>query len=259
MRVAIFSDVHGNLTALEAILADIKAQTPDMIFLAGDLCLGGVRPLACLQRIQQEKISPIYGNADELVGQQPLLSNDIQAEKQEQQAQANDLVTWTKAQLSEIDRAWLRSLPFSRRVSPTTNWRDDIFIVHANPHDVHQHIYPSEERQQTMYGEIKQSDDSAELRQLLHSLHMGILAFGHLHVPNIRQWRDILLVNISSVSLPLDGDPRAKYGLFTWQNDQWSITHQHVPYDMEAEIEQLTQIQPPTWQTLVQRLQTATA
>jgi predicted phosphodiesterase len=77
MRVAIFSDVHGNLTALEAVLADIKQQAPDLIFFAGDLCLSGARPSACLQRLRQENISPIYGNTDEEISKRPLLSDEV--------------------------------------------------------------------------------------------------------------------------------------------------------------------------------------
>ena len=257
MRIAIFSDVHGNLTALEAVLADIKEKAPDIIFFAGDLCSGGARPSACLQLLQQEEISAIYGNNDEMVGAQPLLSDDIQTEKQAQQTAEDDLVSWTKAQLSEMDRAWLRSLPFFRRFSPTTHPRDDIFIVHANPHDVERHIYPPEAAQQEIYGEIKQPDDAVSLSHLLHDLETGILAFGHLHIPNIRQWQHLTLANISSVSQPIDGDPRAKYGLFTWQDGRWSISHHYIPYDIQAEVEQLAHLRPPTWQELSQQLQTA--
>ncbi|MCB8946270.1 MAG: metallophosphoesterase family protein [Ardenticatenaceae bacterium] len=255
MRAAIFSDVHGNLTALEAVLADIKQQAPDMIFFAGDLCLGGARPLACLQRVREEPISCVYGNTDEEVAQRPLLSDDIRAERKALQTAVDDNLSWTQMQLSVMDRAWLQELPFYRRISPTTNPRDDIFIVHANPRDVTRHIYPPEAQQQKLYGEIKQPDDAADLSHLLHDLDTGILAFGHLHVPNIRPWHRLTLANISSVSQPLDGDPRAKYGLFTWANGRWSITHHYVAYDVQAELAQLAHIQPPGWQALHHDLQ----
>ena len=257
MRVAIFSDVHGNLTALEAVLADIQEQSPDVIFFAGDLCLEGARPLACLQRLRQAEISSVYGNTDEKVSRQPLLSDDIEAEKQANRRQVDDNLSWTRAQLPEMERAWLRELPFLRRVSPSTNPRDDILIVHANPHDVHQHIYPSEAQQRTLYGEVKQPDDDPELSQRLNELDTGIVAFGHLHLPNIRHWHDLTLVNISSVSLPLDGDHRAKYGLFTWQNGKWTISHQYVPYDVEAELKHLAELQFPGWEKISRQLQTA--
>lgn len=257
MRVAIFSDVHGNLTALEAVLAHIKEQSPDITFFAGDLCLGGARPLACIQRLRQADISSVYGNTDEEVSGQPLLSDDIQAEKREQQAEVHDTLSWTQAWLPEMERAWLRQLPFFRRVSPSVNPKDDIFIVHANPKNVHQHIYPPEEQQKEIYGRIKQADDSTDLSHLLGDLDCGILAFGHLHVPNIRYWSELTLANISSVSQPLDGDQRAKYGLFTWENGEWTIEHPYVPYDVQAEVEQFARLRPPNWEKLSRRLQMA--
>ena len=64
MRVAVFSDVHGNLTALEAVLADIAAQAVDQIYFAGDLCLIGPRPAACLERVRSANIAAVYGNTN---------------------------------------------------------------------------------------------------------------------------------------------------------------------------------------------------
>jgi predicted phosphodiesterase len=258
MRVAIFSDVHGNLTALEAVLADIQTQAPDILYCAGDLCLGGARPSACLQLLRQvENLSCIYGNTDEKISKQPLLSRDIEVERQARDEDIDSIEDWTRAQLTERERAWLRELPFHRRVSPTPNPRDDIFIVHANPRDVHQHIYPPEEQQKAIYNEIKQPDDDATLSHLLNDLEAGIMAFGHLHIPNIRHWSGLTLANISSVSQPIDGDPRAKYGLFTWEKGRWTITHHYIAYDIQTEVELLAQLQPPHWQALSWRLQTA--
>jgi predicted phosphodiesterase len=260
MRVAIFSDVHGNLPALEAVWADIKAMAPDLTVFAGDLCLGGTRPAACIALLRQEDIAPIYGNTDEEVSQAPLLlSADYDAAEEYRPGHIDSMVEWTIAQLGEAERAWLRELPFHRRISPTVNPQDDLFIVHANPHDVEQHIYPPEAQQKSLYGEIKQADDDAELAHMLRDLEVGVLAFGHLHIPNVRHWEHLMLANISSVSLPLDGDTRAKYGLLEWQDGRWTVTHHYVSYDVEAEREQLAKLRPPEWESLSHRLQTGRA
>jgi predicted phosphodiesterase len=140
MRTAIFSDVHGNLTALEAVLADIKQQSPDLIVFAGDLCLFGPRPAECIARVQAEDISAIYGNQDKPLRNQPPLSPEADREEWEAKQNAADIVSWTRLQLTADQRAWLRTLPFQRRISPTTQPRDDLFIVHANPRDGEQHI-----------------------------------------------------------------------------------------------------------------------
>ena len=64
MRVAIFSDVHGNLSALEIVLADIERQAPDLIVFAGDLCLFGPRPAECLRLVLERQLPSVIGNTD---------------------------------------------------------------------------------------------------------------------------------------------------------------------------------------------------
>lgn len=255
MKIAIFSDVHGNLTALEAVLADIKQHSPDLVIFAGDLCTDGARPAECMKRLRSESISSIHGNTDLELSNQPLLSRDVNIEETFREMQIRDNVDWTWAQLSEEERAWLRTLPFHRRVSPTSHPKDDLFIVHANPKDVNRHILPPESMQDDLYGEVRQPDDAPELKEMLDELR-GMVAFGHLHIPSVRHWGDVTLVNISSVSLPLDGDQRAKYGLLTW-NDGWDIEHRHIDYDVDKEIEVLKTRKPPTWKELVERLKSA--
>lgn len=252
MRIAIFSDVHGNLTALEAVLKHIKQQKPDLILFAGDLCVFGARPGACVQRVREEDIASIYGNTDGWISNRPLLSDDIVAEKEARDQDIDTAAGWTMAQMAEMDLAWLRTLPFHRRVSPTPHPEDDLFIVHANPQDVDQPIHPPESLQEHFYGEVKQPDD--DLRPLLSDAIAGTIAFGHVHIPSVRQWQGITLANISSVSLALDGDNRAKYGLLTW-DDGWTVEHMRVEYDVDQEVDYLKRLKPPDWQALSRRLQ----
>jgi predicted phosphodiesterase len=254
MRIAIFSDVHGNLTALEAVLSDIKEQSPDLIFFAGDLCVFGTRPAACVQRLREEDISGIYGNTDSWISNKPLLSNDIVNEERVRSENADTAAEWTWAQLNEMDRAWLRTLPFFRRFSPTPNPRDDLFVVHANPQDVDRPIHPPESLQEQHYKEVVQPDNA--LRPLLQNIIADVICFGHVHIPNVRRWQDLTLANISSVSLPLDGDVRARYGLLTW-DDHWTIEHRAVEYDVKQEVEYLQRLKPPQWQSLSRQLQSA--
>ncbi len=256
MRVAIFSDVHGNLTAFEAVLKDIKKQDPDLILFAGDLCVFGSQPAACVQMMRAEEITSIHGNTDLWISNDPLLAEDIKAEKKTRSRNIETPDGWTWAQLDEMDLAWLHALPFQKRVSPTADPADDLFVVHANPLDVDQPILPTLEIQEEIYGEVKQPDE--DLRHLLDGLFVGVLCFGHVHIPNVRQWGDLTLANISSVSLPLDGDTRAKYGLLTW-NDGWQIEHCRIEYDYGQEVENLKRLKPPQWQEGSYQLQTGAA
>ncbi len=224
MRIAIFSDVHGNLTALEAVLADIALQNVDQIVFAGDLCLVGPRPATCLRRVRAANISSIYGNTDDWI-----------LGRQQPPAHLVDLAEWTLAQLDEGERVWLDGLPFSERISPTGKVKDDLLVVHANPIDVNQLIFPSEEEQLMRYGRIRQTDN--DLLPLLTGLTAKTVAFGHLHIPSQRKINDIQLINVSSVNMPGDGDPRAKYGLFSWNGRQWDFTRRFVNYGVQTEVE----------------------
>jgi predicted phosphodiesterase len=253
MRLAIFSDVHGNLTALDAVLSDINKHDPDLIVFAGDLCVFGARPAACVQRIRAEDISCIYGNTDGWINNDPLLSDDIEEEEKARSEDNDTAASWTWAELEEEDRAWLRTWPFQKRFSPTVHPKDDLVVVHANPRDVDQPIHPSISLQEQIYGEVKQTDE--DLRPLLGEFIIDVLCFGHIHIPNVRTWNGLTLANISSVSLPLDGDVRAKYGLLTW-DDGWTIEHRRVEYDLDQEVEQLQSLKPPQWKKRSRQLQT---
>lgn len=256
MQIAVFSDVHGNLAGLEAVLADIAAWEEgfDEVVFAGDLCVFGPRPDACvaLLRDREAEIAPIYGNTDKWISGLPLLAQDADAEARLRWERVSNIVDWTREMLPPMDRAWLDSLPFHRRISPTVNPRHDLFIVHANPDNVDDVIYPDTKLQEQLFGEVRQEDDALE--GIIGDLVFSVLAFGHLHVPSVRRWHDVRLVNVASVSRPGDGDWRAKYAIFTWDGDRWAVEHRYVEYDREAEAAAYEERQPPGWETEVESL-----
>jgi predicted phosphodiesterase len=241
VKLAVFSDVHGNLTGLEAVIVDIEQHQPDEIVVAGDLCVMGPRPAECLEFIRARNLRAIYGNTDEWL-----------LDRQEPPPRMKDPVRWTQGQLSAGARQWLAGLPFQLRYSPTDSAEDDLLIVHANPQDVNQIIFPPEAMQITLYGRVRQDDN--ELEPLLAELDAAVLAFGHLHIPNVRTWRGKTLANISSISLPGDDDPRAKYAIFTWAGDQWQIEHHRVSYDLDAEAAELYKNPIPGMEEAMQSL-----
>jgi predicted phosphodiesterase len=242
MEIAVFSDIHGNLTGLESILSDIKGHQPDEVVVAGDLCMMGARPAECLELIRSRHFKVIYGNTDEwLLGRQKPPPHLEQAAE------------WTADRLTKEARTWLAQLPFQIRFSPTGAPKGDLLIVHANPIDVNRIIFPPEEQQQALYGRVRQADN--ELGSILADTEAAVLAFGHLHIPSVRVWGKMKLVNISSVSLPGDGDPRAKYSILTWNNGSWHIDQYHVSYDLEAEVDALHQNPIPGWEEAMQTLE----
>lgn len=243
MRIAIFSDVHGNLSGLEAVLADIDRQGADLVVFAGDLCLMGPRPADTLRLVLDRRIPSVIGNTDGWI-----------AGLAEPPGRSAAVVEWTRDQLSEDDIARLARLPFALRVSPTARPADDLLVVHANPFNVDDMLYPPESAQLDRYEEIRQSD--AELTGELSGIEAAVLAFGHLHVPNIRPLDRMTLVNVSSVSIPGDGDIRAKYAMLEWSGMSWTATHYRVAYDVAAERETYVSRQPPGWEDVVAALDT---
>jgi predicted phosphodiesterase len=241
MRIAIFSDVHGNLSGLEAVLADIERHRPDLIVVAGDLCMLGPRPVECVQLIRQRRLPTVVGNTDAWILDKGLRPDHLA-----------EPLAWAYEQLSGDDRGWLGRLPFSLRVSPTARAADDLLIVHANPFDVNDILYPPEEMQRALYGEVRQSDET--LVSLLDGVEAAVLAFGHLHVPNVRPLGWITLVNVSSINMPGDGDGRAKYALFDWERGQWTVAHHRVAFDVGAEIDAFRANRPPRWEKIVAAL-----
>ncbi len=257
MRIAIFSDVHGNLSGLQAVLDQIDRQPDlDTIVFAGDLCVFGPRPQECVNLLRQRQIPGIVGNTDEWLRHMPPITDEMDESERNRRLQLQATCRWTARQLDPESISWIDELRQSFRLvfSPTADPADDLLIVHANPVDLSQIIFPSLDRQLELYGRIRQKDE--DIIPILDRVEAGTIAFGHLHIPNVRRWRGKLLVNISSVSLPGDGDARAKYTFLTWRDSGgWSFEHVFIPYGIEEEIEAFRQAQPPGWEDRLQKLQ----
>jgi putative phosphoesterase len=259
MKVAIFSDVHGNLSALEAVLESVESQAHvDQIVFAGDIGVAGPRPDACLDLLRGQQIQAVVGNTDEWILNPPQLVEGLKVQERERRFNLQAICNWTRGQLDDESLSWVERLrqSFSITLAPNADPADELLIVHANPIDLAQIIFPSEQRQLELYSRIRQSD--ADLEPLVSQVRASTIAFGHLHIPNVRAWHGKRLVNVSSVSLPGDGDPRAKYAILTWNKASgWQAEHVYVPYDYEGEIAAFSVAQPPGWQESMKLLETS--
>lgn len=214
MRIAVLSDIHGNLLSLDACLADLQAQGgADTIVGAGDLCMDGPKPKRVLQRLTDIGAQCVRGNTDRM------LSSDYTPDSETEKKQ----LAWYRSELGEKWTAWLRDLPFELRFGDAEN---QLLVVHANPLNDDEHIWPDA--------------DDATLERLLGAETAQTLAFGHLHLPYVRTWRGRLLVNVSSAGLPKDGDPRASYAIFTQRPGGWQVKHRRVSFDVKKVATQIT-------------------
>ena len=203
MRIVIFSDVHGNVVALERVVASIaRDAAPDALVVVGDLVADGPRPaesLALLRSLSQVQF--VMGNTDQNV-------------LHEQDAEH----TFTRNQLSADDLHWLEQLPFSLRIEAAPG--HELLVVHANPQNLNDKIEPD------------MSPNS--IKPLLQGVTEEIVAFGHHHVPFVREVEGVTLVDVASVGLPRDGVLRAVYAVLTWDGNSWEVAHHRVAFDTEA-------------------------
>ena len=205
MRIVIFSDIHGNVVALEAVLAAIRRETtPDALFVAGDLVLFGPRPAEALTLLRSlDGARFVKGNTDQY------LIDDSDDEQE---------VAFARKLLSDDDIAFVRDLPFEQHLEVAPG--HELLIVHANPRDLE--------------GPITPDSPDALIRPWFEGVTAEVVAFGHYHVPFVRQLDGRTLVDVASVGLSRDGDQRAVYAIVTWERGRWQIEHRRVPYDIQA-------------------------
>ncbi|MCX7929918.1 MAG: metallophosphatase family protein [Chlorobi bacterium] len=225
MRIAIISDIHANLPALEACLEDISQQDVDTIYCLGDLVGYNVWCNEVVEYIRTECIPTIAGNYDVGIG---LNSDDCGcAYKTEYDRQlGRQSITYTNATISESNREYLRRLP--AHIAIEYRMADDhlsrILLVHGSPRRVNEYLFAD------------RSDDS--LRRIVEHAGVDVLVFGHTHIPYHRtlpstDGRMLHAINAGSVGKPKDGDPRACYVVLSVGSDGVQIAFRRVAYDVE--------------------------
>ncbi|HEX7070413.1 MAG TPA: metallophosphoesterase family protein [Rhodothermales bacterium] len=211
MTLAFLSDVHANLPALEAVLADIYRRGPDVIYCLGDLVGYAPWPNEVVSLVRSGRIPTIAGNYDEGVG---LGSDDCGCayKSDEERARGAESIAFTNRAVSDETRNWLRGLPRHMRLTLATPRRADlpsldVLAVHGSPRRINEYLF--EDRPERSF--VRLFEDAAA----------DVLLFGHTHRPFHRVFSTEVdgrtryrhAVNIGSVGKPKDGDPRACYVL----------------------------------------------
>lgn len=236
MRLAVFSDVHGNRYALEAVLRAVRQEGDfDAIIAAGDLCLGGSQPGECVDLLREAGVQAVYGNTELYLRYPDQVPNDEPHQKM--WSIIEPVARWALEQLSTEQKEWLFGLPFELRFRPDRQPQNELLVVHANPKDVELMILPNEQQQSELWGEVRQPDDSPDLRRVLEAEPADTLAFGHVHYTFQRDWREKKLVGVACCGLPgIDHDLRARFTIFKWDGSAWQIEPHWVEYDVSQEI-----------------------
>jgi putative phosphoesterase len=219
MRTAILSDIHGNLTAFEAVLADITRQSPDLVLHGGDLADCGSSPIEIVDLLRHLGWQGVMGNTDEMLVR-PESLDDFASQSSAPPVlweTLRQIAAATCSILGDERLAWLRGLPY-------VSTADTFALVHATP--------------QSCWRAPAAEAPDAELEALYGSLRQPVVVFGHTHRPFLRSLavQPGLLINTGSVGLPYDGDPRASYLILDGSNP--SI--RRVEYRLEQELKRLS-------------------
>lgn len=216
MKLAIFSDVHSNLPALDAVLADIAAVGVDQRYILGDLVGYAPWPNEVLGRLQTENIPIVMGNYDDGTGFGRdacgcAYTNPIEKELGDRG------FAWTKTQTSDANKAWLRTL------APQIRFEADghrFLLVHGSPRRINEYLY--EDKPDETFVRIDAGADA------------DVIVCGHTHRPYDKTVSGTRFINVGSAGKPKDGDPRACWTLVEAAPDAARVEFRRVAYDVET-------------------------
>lgn len=224
-RLALLSDVHGNLAALEAVRDAIKKEKPDVTMIAGDLVMNGPEPGATvevLRAMEAEGAIVVQGNTDIAVADAdyaaafPWLPDGVSDA-------VRAVAEWTHDALDDDQLGWLRRLPAERRVRINGAL---ILATHASPGS------------QTS-GFDRDLDPSTTLERLART-DARVICCGHTHLPEIREFGFQVIVNAGSAGYVFDGDPTATWALVTFDDDEVTSEIRRTPFDAQGTAEAIS-------------------
>jgi predicted phosphodiesterase len=222
MRTAIIADIHGNLVALDAVLAEIRAEGVERIVCLGDVAATGPRPAPVLARLRELDCPQVMGNADAF-----LLEPKPTEHAAGDQKRVEEIDLWCAGQLSEEDCAFLAG--FKPTVSVPLGEGTTLLAYHGSPRSFEE-------------GITAETPDAA-LVEMLAGHQAQVFAGGHTHVQMVRRHRDRLVVNPGSVGLPMDAVPPAEgimnapwaeYAVVTVEGGRLEVSLRRMPFDVEA-------------------------
>ena len=234
MKLALFSDIHANLPALEALWAGIENQKPDAVFCLGDLVGYNIWPNEVISFIRDHHIPTIAGNYDFGIGR---TSDDCGC------AYVTDIdkemgkvsIAYTNEMVKEEERKYLRTLPAHLHIEfQLNNDKQNILLVHGSPRRINEYLFEDREEKSII--------------RILEQANADVLCFGHTHKPYHRIFNtgDVQkphfrhAINIGSIGKPKDGDPRSCYVILhldsktsVTNNESLSVEFRRVEYDVE--------------------------
>jgi predicted phosphodiesterase len=207
MKIALFSDIHANLPALQAFFKDLDARNPDAIYCLGDLVGYNIWPNEVINEVRKRGIPTIAGNYDFGIGR---TSDDCGCAYKTDDEKANGAISisFTNEIVKDEERQYLRTLPAHIKVEfQLNNDKLNLLLVHGSPRRINEYLFEDREEKSML--------------RIMYDADADIMCFGHTHKPYHRILNDGAAgqdhfrhaINIGSVGKPKDGNPQGAYVL----------------------------------------------
>ena len=215
-RVAVITDIHGNLPALRAALRRIDELGIERVYCGGDLVGYGPHPDEVCALVRQREIPTIYGNYDYAIARD-LEDCGCAYITPRDRWLGQQSVLWTLEHTGRRSKDFMRELPFDLRfdVGETS-----VHLVHGSPRKVNEYLF--EDKPASLYLRLAASEAA------------DVLVFGHTHKPWDHAYGGVRFVNCGSVGKPKDGDPRGAFAVLDATPGRFEVTIERVAYDAEA-------------------------
>jgi putative phosphoesterase len=214
-RVAVITDVHGNLPTLEAALARIDELDVDATYCGGDLVGYGPWPNEVCALLAERQIPTIYGNYDYAIGRDQEDCGCAYRDPHDR-ALGELSIAWTLEHTDALSKEFMRGLPFDLRFELAGK---RVRLVHGSPRKVNEYLF--EDKPAKTFERIARGADC------------DVLVFGHTHQPWIHTYADVLFVNCGSVGKPKDGDPRGGFAVLEARGSDVEARIERFDYDAD--------------------------
>ena len=212
--------MHGNAVAFEAVIADLKRQSPDAIVCLGDIALRGPQPQECVEMLRSlNPLVTVRGNYDDQFTRWPHQYSFYDPTEFKHQL-VDRTVAYGEAWLKPADQEWLANLPV---IHTMTIEGVQVELFHASPRSLVEINLP-----------WVSLDDLCKLRA---DEKTRLVVYGHIHHAFARQARGVQVVNPGSAGLAFDYDNRASYAIIDLEAGSMAVQLRRVAYDVEAVIE----------------------
>lgn len=213
--VAVITDIHGNLPALQAALSRIAELEIEQIYCGGDLVGYGPHPNEVCELIADLEIPTIYGNYDYAIARDEKDCGCAYITPHDREL-GQLSVDWTLENTSAKSKAFMLKLPFDLRFPVGST---DVHLVHGSPRKVNEYLF--EDKPASLYERLAAAESDP------------VLIFGHTHKPWVHEYGGVLFVNCGSVGKPKDGDPRGAFAVLRGSDDGVEVTIERVEYDAD--------------------------